>query len=74
MVIRPEARDLIYQRLVALAGADDFHEEEVRLLNRVAVHWGFVTAEAAAAAEARMDAEAAPEPEPEGQEEFDLLS
>jgi len=44
-VMRPDARQCIYEELVRLAGADGYHPAEIKLLNWLALTWDFADQE-----------------------------
>lgn len=53
-VQRPAARQAIYDELLRLAGIDAFDPSEVKLLNWLAVTWGFITPDDAHRAQASL--------------------
>jgi len=72
-VMRPDARQCIYDELIRLAGADEYHPDEIKLLNWLALTWGFADQ---AAVEKATAASQAPESVTEPSEDhntFDLF-
>ncbi len=72
-VMRPDARQCIYEELIRLAGADDYHPDEIKLLNWLALTWGFADQDAVDKAQVASQApEAITEPSEE-HDSFDLF-